>query len=129
MTTSDKPVITKETKMSKKKLETANENIPEDEMFLAMILQNVKARDIGFCENTMYRDLNYISHCSAEEAMYACAVGAARLENDTTVLRDSFVHIIFGNDEPINWTVYLETDNLDGETVGWAYRQAMTIDE
>lgn len=48
MTTSDKPVITKETKMSKKKLETANENIPEDEMFLAMILQVAHYRNKKF---------------------------------------------------------------------------------
>lgn len=114
---------TGEIKMSKKKLKLANENIPEDEMVLAKILQNAKARDLGFSKGAYYK--NSEGHiCLPQEAVYACAVGAAMLEEDTKCT--GFYYITNGNDCDY-WNN--NTDLKDGETIGWAYRQAMTVGE
>lgn len=115
--------------MSKKKLKLANENIPEDEMFLAKILQNAKARDLSFLKGAYYKNSDG-DVCFPQEAVYACAAGAAMLEEDTKCT--GFYYITNGNDCDDYWnnnTDLKDGETIDGETIGWAYRQAMTVEE
>jgi hypothetical protein len=103
-----------------KVLGTANDTgVPGVEFDLAKIVQNAKARGLKWTKEANYRAKNGRNINSADEAVYCCAVGAARLENDTTGINISF----FANDNP---SQFEHVDELnDSQIIGLGFRLAM----
>lgn len=113
-------------------MKKSNDNIPTDEMLLAMALQNAGAYEMGWCMGAYYEDAGgrpVDTYAARERARKCCAVGALRLTDDTkmddrgVIFRDQ---VIQGNDNSYDLCWRYSGDDY-GESLGWAYRQAMTI--
>lgn len=62
----------------------ANDDIPKDEMLLAKIVQNAKARGFGVTWGPCYIDYNEQTRKVRGPNPCCCALGAALLEDDTS---------------------------------------------
>ncbi len=104
--------------------------LPE-ELFLAKLIQNVKARDLVSCVGSYYSSSGdggpkpeYILPVTAGRKLVACcADGAASLERDTGLEKAFRDGLITGNDAEY-WSNVPDDPGAIGESVGWAYRQA-----
>lgn len=107
----------------------ANDNIPEDEMLLAMAIQNANALCKGWCKGNYFVDKDGCPVLDYEEALErsvkCCASGICLLTMDTKAIVDKFTLTHQGNDNEATWS-YIAKD--EGESYGWTYRQAMTDD-
>lgn len=62
----------------------SNDDIPDVDMHLAMIVQNAKAHGLKWTKYALYRSAgNHVPVDNPTKAAYCCAIGAAQLENDT----------------------------------------------
>lgn len=100
----------------------ANDEIPDDEMLLAKIIQNAAARGLKSCRSAPYRDW-LGSPCDSDRAIMCCAIGSAALEKDTEVPMRILCFVSYGNDNQSKWGH--GTDPYDGETLGYAFVQAL----
>lgn len=107
----------------------ANDNIPQDEFHLAMIVQNAKARGLKWTSGARFRDNNGMSvgYYITKETVACCAIGAASLMSDTAHLNINF----FGNDKGYNGLLYNDpnTGKLSSDIMlGIGFRMAMKED-
>lgn len=107
----------------------ANDDIPEDELILAKLIQNASARGLKACKYVPYtsKDGSTSYSCYSNYIVSCCAMGAAYLENDSDDDIATYVFIARGNDSK-QWSEekpYSYPRDKDGESLGWAYYQAM----
>ena len=111
----------------------SNDDIPADEMLLAEALAAAKARKMKWCEGQPFADKSG-ALCEPESAIACCALGAihfaGRIDMRNRVLSPStdLSRVIAGNDlgPEFQWS----PGDIDfGESLGWAFRCAMTQDE
>lgn len=110
----------------------SNDNIPQDEMLLAEALAAAKARGLKWCRDVLFLDKGGYS-LPGNQSKFAdscCAYGAL-IVADRAPIRyaerpDNIRRIGVGNDEADNWPPHTD-DN--GESLGWAFRCAMTQEE
>lgn len=115
--------MSKNKKLDKAALGSANDSIPDDELLLAQALQNVHEWDLKFCTGATYRNKDQLAMLTKDNAVYCCALGAAFLEDDSKNLKYLWpTRIIKGNDDELYWS---ERDGDLGESFGWGLRQAM----
>lgn len=113
------------------------DGVPEDELILAMMLQNAWASDLGWCSDEAFVDADdraIIRDTELDTAVACCAVGSMVLSPDTDALLDVYADsdddewLVEGNDsEDENWS--LLGDEHDAENLGRAFRVAMTCEE
>ncbi len=95
----------------------ANDNLPEDEMFAAKIIQNAKGRGLDYSYGALYRK-NNLPRMNKTNATACCAWGAMMLERDTNKEKKFLPGLVTGND----------FDNYDhgaGGIIGCVYRDVM----
>jgi hypothetical protein len=107
----------------------SNDNIPDDELVLAKLIQNVSARKLKACKYVPYTSKDGSTSFSFlyNNTVSCCAMGAAYLENDSDDDIAAYVFIARGNDNK-QWSEaepYSHPRDRDGESLGWAYYQAM----
>lgn len=109
----------------------SNDNIPQDEMLLAEALAAAKGSDKKWCSGVPFAN-EYGERTSAECAHAVCALGAlhlaGRLDASKSLLSPlpGLRNVINGNDTAGSW---LGADEDLGESLGWAFRCAMTQEE
>jgi hypothetical protein len=103
-----------------KVLGTANDTgVPGVEFDLAKIVQNAKARGLKWTSNANYRGKNGRSTDNSNFAVFACAMGASLLEEDT-----AGIAIAAGaNDFPKDYEHFSEL--TESQALGIGYRLAM----
>lgn len=92
--------------MTTKREQATLVGIPEDELFLAKLIQNAKARDLRSCRFATFRDKSrrvLVPNLNLPfEVAYCCASGAANLAEDTRkLMQEGFVSrgdLMIGND-------------------------------
>jgi hypothetical protein len=113
----------------------ANDSIPYDEMLLAEAIAAAKSRGLGWASHRAFVDASG-APVTRSKATACCALGglalAGRLSDRIAsasqgqvvpTLDISTTHVFRGNDTPDRWMPHL----LDvGESLGWAFRCAMT---
>lgn len=102
------------------KIKKANDKIPKDELFLAKLIQNAASRGMKSCEGAAFMTVR----TTDGPRKFCCAVGAASLELDTNTslgCESWYFWMIKGNDLD-EWT---STDGDAGESLGWAFREAL----
>lgn len=104
----------------------SNDDIPEDEMLLAKLLQNVNVRGLKWTKGAFMRDAKGWNTNQHKEVVSCCAMGAAALETDSDADAANWQGIIAGNDRE-EWYEYFPTTR-DGESLGAAFRVAMQED-
>ena len=108
----------------------SNDDIPEDEMLLAEAIAAARSRDIAWASGAdfIYADgTRTISRLT--NPVGCCARGALRIARPrANFYQEKFRLVPAGNDNPLaaGWSV--GTDD-NGESLGWAFRCAMTQDE
>lgn len=121
--------------------EISNDEIPEDEMLLSELISFSKDRGLGWIKGAMFHPIDYSDEGSliTENVKFCCAGGALYLYKgfsnkgfSTEPLSRSYflkeisllmTQIYFGNDFDEIWC---QATSLDmGESLGWAYRNAM----
>lgn len=113
--------------MSKASKEPANDLIPEDEMFLAKIIQNAAARKFRSTVKTLYRGKNGRILVAPNKigaprgTRLCCAVGAQYLEADTNDY--NYDGIPDGNDG--RELLFDGNKARSGYTVGQSFRHAL----
>ena len=103
--------------------------LPE-EIYLAKLIQNAKARGLVGCVGAYYQSSGHgglkPEFClpveDGRKLAACCAEGAARLEPDTRN-QSQTMGLVNGNDDS-EW-IRGHDDYATGESVGWAFRQAM----
>ncbi len=102
----------------------ANDEGVGDEIILAMMLQSAKARGLGFCAGTAYRDADgeSVSRLFGTEAVSCCAMGALWLDDRPSDISYP-VGVPTGNDYPES-KVHPGLER--GFNIGAAFREAMT---
>lgn len=111
----------------------SNDAIPEDEMLLAEAIAAAKAKRFGWMKYSMFGDENEVGLCSTDgvpdRAAYCCAYGALVVAEKAPLLypdRPSHLRHIGSGNDCMEWT---DGDADCGESLGWAFRCAMTQDE
>lgn len=104
----------------------SNDKIPKDEMLLAKMIQNTKARGMKAHRGSYYLTPDgykySLTTTTLDSAIGCCAVGACWLESDTEAISDEFGDLITGNDSTADtWSAFASDE---GETVGYAFQQA-----
>lgn len=86
--------------MSKKTVRLSNDNIPEDELLLAKLLQNAGLYGLVACKGSAFKDENGWSTGTFNQDTSAacCALGAASLSPDTSSAVGSLDGVDTGND-------------------------------
>lgn len=108
-------------KKSKKSKKSKTDDAPEDEMLLAMMLQNAKVRGLRGCRYATY------GYNANNDIVACCALGAAYLDQDTAVLIKYYRGVAYGNDsEDERWDI---DPPRNGESLGYAFRKAMQDEE
>lgn len=94
-----------------------------DEILLAKALAAANARGLKGCVGARFRDKNH-NRCGAEEAVFCCALGALEIAHVVgEIPGHSFAFVATGNDLPTVWG----GARVDlGESLGWAFREAMS---
>lgn len=109
----------------------ANDSIPQDEMLLAEAIAAAKARGWVGTTNAMFRNRFWRTTTRPSHTTRACcALGAIRAAGvDLRAIPAGDVAL--GNDFSGNWSERgdLATFAIDGESLGWAFRCAMTQEE
>jgi hypothetical protein len=104
-----------------------DDGVPDDEIAVAKLVQNAKARGLGWCKGALYRDVDGASLDFIDsDTVSCCAVGASYLESDT----DHIDIRVSGNDkdEYPNWPEG-EINGFGKEyMIGAGYRCAMQED-
>jgi hypothetical protein len=101
-----------------------------DEIYLAKLIQNAKARKLVGCTGSYYQssgDEGFKAEHSlpvevGRKLVACCADGAARLESDTKQSPYT-MGLANGNDDP-DW-ISGHNNCATAENIGWAFRQAM----
>lgn len=112
-----------------------DKGVPEDEMLLAEAIAAAKSRGLGWCSGASFQTRSGKSVHSTEQAagsdvVAVCAVGALHFAgrwDATTMISSNLALTCYGNDRPDTWTNQSPPDR--GESLGWAFRCAMTQDE
>ena len=119
----------------------ANDNIPEDEMLLAEAIAAAKARGLGWIRHAMYHDRDGCDFPVGRSARgwqmprravtACCALGALVIAGRRRLDASFEAAITRGNDFDWHEAVMHSWDATDcaGESLGWAFRCAMTQDE
>jgi hypothetical protein len=125
----------------------ANDSIPEDEMLLAEAIAAARSRNLNWCSGVAFEPAVDGAY-DDEKTTSCCAIGALALafDPDSTKqrgaycvvatalqpklrdgenIKDPTVAIYSGNDD----SRFLSGEQDDGESLGWAYRCAMTQEE
>lgn len=109
------------------KREKANDDIPEDEMLLAEAIAAASDRGMKWTSGLAFVPPNQ------DEAVMCCAVGALVLAGKTALTHGSQYSsnpslwgVTHGNDMSRTWR---QTPRDDGESLGWAFRCAMTQED
>jgi hypothetical protein len=105
---------------------TVKNKIPEDEMLLAEAIAAAKARGMKHTTGAWFRDSDNFT-TTRRNAVSCCALGALVLAGRIRFERvpvGKFIGVAFGNDIESMWSALDNKD--DGESLGWAFRQAMT---
>lgn len=116
-----------------KKLGKSNDDIPADEMLLAKIIQNSKAKNLKWCKGAEYRDVDgrSVAWFNTEPAS-CCAMGAIKLADDTLSEWHKKHHhyglVTYGNDL-VDWVLWIDDFTDQGETMGYAYAKACRDDD
>lgn len=109
----------------------SNDQIPEDEMLLAEALAAAKARGLGWHKGADYLNSDGTASLGRNHAPVACcARGALRIARPrTNFYLGAYENVPDGNDRPktAGWSIGDREDR--GESLGWAFRCAMTQDE
>lgn len=107
--------------MARKK---SNDDIPEDEMLLARAIAAAEDRGLEFCIGQRF----YPNSMDPNGATACCAMGALQLggclDNGTP---KGLMDVWRGNDSASDGLWYGDYDH--GESLGWAFRCAMTQEE
>jgi hypothetical protein len=110
---------------------TSVRGVPKDEVFLAKIIQNAKARGLKFTRGTFYRDAKGRDLASnySEDVTHCCAAGAALLTDKETpwMVWDGLPQ---GNDNSVvkgSWSD--QAAACAGVTIGLCYRDVMLASE
>ena len=127
----------------------ANDNIPADEMLLAEAIAAAKARGLGWCSGRPFKSErdkyggpdvgeDIIKLVDTGEIKSCCAMGALALAGRITIRQsfydnggvtppDELANVYYGNDRPdfLPWGC----DDDNGESLGWAFRCAMTQED
>ncbi len=102
----------------------SRKKIPADEMLLAEAIAAAKARGLKWTEGSWFRD-DYGIETTRQDAAFCCALGAlgvaGRVRIGHVPLSSKFGNVAYGNDTEIAWSSGPDR----GESLGWAYRQAM----
>lgn len=111
----------------------SNDDIPADELLLAEAIAAAKARGLGFTTGGPFKDANDWCTPWPDSALKCCALGALEVAGaikDATLYGDgappAFRMVHIGNDRDDAWT---ESKPDHGESLGWAFRCAMTQEE
>jgi hypothetical protein len=96
-------------------------DLATQEHLLGAMIAAAKSRGLGWCKGMEYRDRDGC-RTGPEDAVTCCAVGAMHLEG---LSDDAYPMTRWGND----FGYWLDGDADDGESLGWAFRQAMTEDD
>ena len=100
--------------------------IEETEFLLGHMIAAAKSRGLGWCKGVMYADVHGESTWRDDPAVaMCCALGALDLLPPGE-LQSDIRGAVYGNDIDGLW---MDRGEDDGESLGWAYRQAMTVDE
>lgn len=113
----------------------SNDNIPDDELLVAKLIQNAQSRGLVSCRGSRFKTTYGIGLFSmaegiADDDWYACcAMGAASLEEDTTVEVSQMLRVIVGNDS-LDVDEFYHVDmndeiSIKGVNVGAAFEQAL----
>lgn len=106
--------------------------VPDDEMLLAEMIAAAMARGMGWVAGAPFVD-RIGSPTGLRDAVRCCALGAAVLAGRATRHRvipklkqyPTWNRVHIGNDRSLKWG-YCDSDR--GESLGWAFRQAMQED-
>lgn len=102
-----------------KSLGPSNDVIPNDEMAVAMLVQNARSRGLEWCKGKLYDHLPYEQGATKE----CCAIGAAVLELDTANIVIDFN----GNDQDKYPKLVKPVNEMSSAyMVGAGFRCAMT---
>lgn len=104
----------------------SNDNIPEDEMLLAEMIAEAKARGFGWCSGGNYRSkYNDYDHTIMETTVDCCAVGALKLLDPgrTVIHMQDTYNMARGNDSDGDWV--MPNSSRD---IGRAYREFWTVE-
>jgi hypothetical protein len=101
--------------------------VPEDEMTLARMLAETGHRGLQWTDGEWFRD-DYGLATTKKSAVSCCALGALTLirkvRHERLTVQSKFGGVAYGNDVATRWSV--DREDL-GESLGWAFRQAMTV--
>lgn len=105
-------------------MKTANDDIPHDEMVLAILIGEVKSRGWAACRRAHYRDSmgmrsSDLLNCPLPSTTSCCVQGAARLLGI-----DLPLGAITGNDRGVFPNDDLDLDEGDGYTLGQSFYAA-----
>lgn len=114
----------------------SNDDIPADELLLAMMLQNVGARgwkahkESFFVSKSGRNYFNLAEAPSDDPIVGCCAVGACLIQKDSEDLEQQSLNMVTGNDSPdTKWgSKEFITDRFEAEHVGYAFQQALKDD-
>lgn len=106
----------------------SNDKIPEDELLLAMALQNAGARKLRACRGNFFlvrggRKRSKIDLEGRDNLVGCCAIGALMLEQDSVARLNhaNWNSIVTGNDDLTDGTGYIGP----GYTIGLAFWQTL----
>lgn len=104
-----------------------NSDPPADELLLAEALAAANARGLKHCIGARFRNAGWW-RTSADEAVACCVLGALELAGkvapgDAGDESKELSRAALGNDARHEWS---SEANDRGESLGWAFRQAMT---
>ncbi len=120
----------------------ANDNIPADEMLLAEAIAAAKANGLGWCRGFPFLNESRKERTTPEQARHVCALGALHIAGKLDMVGDGnwFPYgrltsprpelrgVLHGNDnDDRDWEWDIDGDN--GESLGWAFRCAMTQED
>lgn len=103
-------------------------DIEEQERTLGAMIAAAKSRGLGWCKGAFFRNSNGESvSMNDDDVASCCARGAMDLaELSSPELSSPGGCASYGNDENYLWSV---GSGDYGESLGWAFRQAMTEDD
>ncbi len=117
------------------KKECKESGVPEEELLLALAIQNASFRGLYSTDNAYWRDKWGTGHWADPPAHLAscCAEGALMLESDSLKILDKlsdnegFDSLATGNDNK-HWTLEWSLADSRSESAGWAFREALRVE-
>jgi hypothetical protein len=112
----------------------SNDNIPEDEMLLAEALSATRSRGLRFTTGGPFVEISEVGGERnvpwSANAIACCVLGAleiaGRVRDATKLDTRRLANAYLGNDQGYVWTT---TGRDQGESLGWAFRCAMSQED